>query len=89
MSDVVEYRDGAGALVCRSIERAPTPVETNTLTVRDRVRKLLGEAKAYLALTNPTAAQTTAQVRRNTRATLLLSRLMLAELDDISDTDGV
>jgi len=69
-------------------ETVPTPEMVNEAMIRGRVAALLAASVAYLALPSPpgpTAAQTTAQVQRNTRLVIALGKLALGQLDT---TDG-
>lgn len=78
-------RDDDGREIGTDVEAIPTPQQINETTIRGRVAALLAASVAYLALPSPTAAQTTAQVQRNTRLTIALGKLALAQLDT---TDG-
>jgi hypothetical protein len=84
-----EIRDDAtGALICVSCETEPTVEQANESTLRTRLRTLAEATRTYLAIATPTAAQQAAQVRRSARITLILARLALQDLADITDTDG-
>lgn len=81
-------RDDVGQEIGTDVETILTPAQINGATIRGRVAALLAPSVAYLALPSPpgpTAAQTTAQVQRNTRLTIALAKLMLELLDT---TDG-
>jgi hypothetical protein len=62
------------------------PQDANRSTLRDRAGQALATNAAYLALTNPTAAQNTAHLRAVTRECNALIRLLLERLNDVSDT---
>jgi hypothetical protein len=71
------------------VETILTPEQVNERTIRGRVAALLAASVAYLALPNPpgpTAAQTTAQVQRNTRLTIALAKLALGQLNTTEGT---
>jgi len=66
-----------------------TPEQINEVTIRSRIAALLAVSIAYLAIPSPpgpTAAQTTAQVQRNTRLTIALAKLALGQLDTTEGT---
>jgi hypothetical protein len=81
--------DTTGEVTCRSIEQIPTAEQVNESTLRTRLRTLVEATRTYLAIATPTAAQQAAQVRRSARITLILARLALQDLADITDTDGI
>lgn len=56
----------------------------NEQTIRDAARQALAGNRAYVAINNPTAAQTTAQVKALTRQMNGVIRLLLG---DLSGTD--
>jgi hypothetical protein len=66
-------------------EYVPWEVESGR-EIRDRARLALTANATYLAIANPNAAESTAQVKRLTRECNGLIRLLLAELQDVSDT---
>lgn len=78
--------DGKGE--ARIVTRVPKPGtrDANEETIRDRVAAALTPNAAYLALGNPTAAQTSAQVQRLTRQLNALARLVANNLDDATGT---
>jgi len=78
-------RDDAGQEIGTDVEAVRTPRQVNETTIRSRVAALLTPSAAYLALPNPTATQTTAQVQRNARLTIALAKIALGQLDT---TDG-
>jgi len=78
----------AGNAVGYDDETIPTPEQVNEATLQERLCTLAVATRTYLALTTPTAAQTTAQVRRSARVQLILTRLALRDLADITDTEG-
>lgn len=58
------------------------PVEqTNTTTLRDQAVTAMALNRAYIALVSPTAAETTAHVKRLARQNNALIRLVLGQLD--------
>ena len=59
----------------------------NDLALRDRLQRALAANATYAALASPTANQTNAQVRRLSRENNALIRLVLALVDDVSDSD--
>jgi hypothetical protein len=75
----------AGQEVGTDTETIPTPAQVNGTAIRGRIAAQLAPSVAYLALAAPTAAQTTAQVQRNTRLVIALGKLALGQLDT---TDG-
>ncbi len=79
-----EIRDD-GVLVGYDTEHVLSAEETNAVTLRDRARQAVAANVAYLALSPPTAAQTTTQVRLLTRQCTALIRLLLENLES---TDG-
>ena len=80
--------DSTGAVIGYDDEQIPTQEQANEVTLRTRLRTLAEATRTYLALATPTAAQQAAQVRRSARVTLILARLALQDLADITDTDG-
>lgn len=58
----------------------------NQQTLFANARTAIAANSTYLALANPTAAQNTAQIKRLTREANALIRLLLGELQDVSDT---
>jgi len=88
---VRRYRvlNDAGDPIGTDEEIIPTPEQLNEATIRSRMALLLAASVAYLAIPNPpgpTAAQTTAQVQRNTRLTIALARFALGQLDTTEGT---
>jgi hypothetical protein len=75
----------AGKEIGIDVETIPTPTEANAATLRDRAAQALAVNATYLALANPTAAQTTTQVQRLTRECSALIRLTINQLDSVSD----
>jgi len=64
-----------------AIRLAAQTVETNRLSIEDKLRINLADNKTYLAITAPTAAQRNAQVDALTRQINRMIRLQLRELD--------
>jgi len=64
---------------------SPPVTELNAATLRERIGVGLVASAVYTGLPNPTAAQTTAQVRRVSLLTAALAQLALEQLDT---TDG-
>ena len=64
---------------------SPPATEQNAATLRERIGVGLVASAVYTGLPNPTAAQTTAQVRRLSLLTTALAKLALELLDT---TDG-
>jgi hypothetical protein len=60
--------------------------QANERAIYAKARLALQANATYLALANPTAAQNTAQVKRLTREMNGFIRLLLSELQDVSDT---
>jgi hypothetical protein len=58
----------------------------NSRLIHDRARAALTANTTYLALTNPTNAESAAQVKLLTREVNGLLRLLLGALQDVSDT---
>jgi len=84
-----EVRDDTNQKVGTDVEEVRTPNQLNETTIRNRIAALLTASVAYLAVPNPpgpTAAQTTAQVQRNTRLTIALAKLALGQLDTTEGT---
>ncbi|MDQ3029891.1 MAG: hypothetical protein M3R09_07670 [Actinomycetota bacterium] len=75
----------AGVQIGTDEEIIPTPEQVNAATLRGRLLQSIAANVAYIALTTPTAAQTTAQTRRNAQQNTALIRLALEQLDT---TDG-
>jgi len=86
---VYEVVDDDGQMVGTDEETVRTPQQVNETAIRGRVAALLAPGVAYLALPSPpgpTAAQTTAQVQRNTRLTIALAKLALGQLNTTEGT---
>lgn len=83
---VYRVRDSGGALVGTDVEQIATPAETNANTIRDRARTALAANATFLALGAPSNAQVVAQVKALTRQVSGLTRLTLAQTDDIADS---
>ena len=65
---------------------ASMTVSVNGDNLRGKAKDALAANANYLALANPTNAQTLAQVKALTRQTNALLRLQLNDLGDVSDT---
>lgn len=71
------------------VKTASVPVsaqETNMDALLVKARQALVANAAFLAIASPTAAQVAAQAKLLTRETNVLLRLLLSELDAITDT---
>ena len=75
----------AGERIGTDEEIIPTQEQVNAAALRSRLLQSLAANVTYAALTAPTAAQTTAQTRRNAQQNTALIRLALEQLDT---TDG-
>jgi hypothetical protein len=67
-------------------EITPDAAEAVLIVLRQRLRTGIGTNRDYLALSTPTAAQTTAQVAALSRQVTALSRVLLGLLDDSGGT---
>lgn len=90
--ELIEYGPGGfdpskpdGNVAKRSKRKIPKREQNENQAV-DRARKALEDNKTFLAIASPTAAQLSAQVKKLTRQTNALIRLLLADLDDVTDT---
>ena len=89
LEDVIVYGPGGSSIPNNVVatEQVDTPQTLiNERSVRDKARLALTANATYLALANPTAAQNTAQIKKLTRECSGLIRLLLNQLDDVSDT---
>lgn len=85
-SETVTTYDAQGKVVeTRTVTWETTPEQDNEATLRAQVASALAANATFLALANPTNAQTLAQVQRLTRETSALIRLVVNQLDS---TDG-
>jgi hypothetical protein len=89
--DIIEYGIGGfdpskpnNNVISRKTEEV-APEETNADQVRSKLIEGLQANRDFISLSNPTAAQTAAQVRRLTRQTNALIRLTLQLFADASD----
>jgi len=67
-------------------EIAPTLTDLNREQIQTKARQAINGNRTFLALASPTNAQTLAQVKALTREANAVIRLLLNQLDDISDT---
>ncbi len=63
-----------------------TPDQINAATLRTKAQQALTANATFLALAAPTNAQALAQTKTLTRECNALIRLLLHQLDDVSDT---
>lgn len=75
-----------GRVIGEDVEPILFGADLNAQTLQDRARAALSANATFLGITSPTAAQVTTQVQRLTRECSALIRLMLNQLDDISDS---
>lgn len=63
--------------------RPPRPVaEVNEETINSRLRVLLAQTRTWLAIPTPSAAQVTAQTRRNAQIVSVMAAIADRQLDD-------
>lgn len=74
-----------GVLVATTTVEIP-PLVTNERSIRDKARQALAANATFLAIATPTAAQNAAQAKALTRQVNGIIRLLLSELQDVSDT---
>lgn len=80
-TQTIETYDNQGRLI--HTDTVPEdPTITNARTLSDNADAALDSLRAYVALTSPTAAQTTATVKLLCRVAIALIRLVLRQLDD-------
>jgi hypothetical protein len=75
----------AGQHIGYDDESVPTAQQVNADALRDKAKQSLATNNAYLKLATPTAAETATQIKRLTRQSSTLIRMLL---DGLDDTDG-
>jgi hypothetical protein len=78
---VYEVRNDDGEVVGRDEELKLGPEQVTEQTIRDSGRQALTANRTFIALTSPTAAQTTAQVKALSRQMNGVIRLLLGAFD--------
>lgn len=78
----IDLPDGSGKIeVEAEDEQLPEDRAANADTLRRRTESALESNRAFLAIANPTPAQTAAQVKTLTRECSAVIRLLLGRLD--------
>ena len=76
-----EVKDDDGNVIGEDVERKPTPEDSARSTLDQRLDQALDGLRSYVALSSPTAAQTTAAVKLLSRVAIALIRLWRNRLD--------